>query len=92
MQFPRQIQVNAITEEICKPVRSGLRKYFFAQNLSANDIYLNFGTHADINNGFTLGAGLFYERSRADNVTQDYIFVRGSVAGAALQNVQIIEG
>lgn len=86
--FPRTIQVSTTLEELLKPTRGIHRQYFFIQNLSANDIYINFGTHADVNNGFTLGAGLYYERDRFP--PQEYVFVKGSQV--ASQQVQVIEG
>lgn len=90
--YPRTLTVGDTTgafgEERLRVIKGKTRNYAFLQNLSANDIYVNFGTHADINNGFTLGAGLFYERDRS--VPQEDIYVRGSVPGS--QKVMWVEG
>lgn len=87
--FPKTILVGSSLEEILKPTRGVPREYIFVQNLSAFDVYINFGSHADANNGFVLGAGLFYERDR--HVPPDYIFVKGSQAGNN-QQCQVVEG
>lgn len=83
--------VNAITEEVSKPVRGQPRRYLLIQNVSANDIYIAEGTHATINNGIIIGAGQFYERSRQDYVPQEFIFISGSVAAPATQQVNITD-
>lgn len=86
--FSRTEFVSNTQEVILKPVRDRPRKYFLLQNLSGNDIYVNFDTHADINHGFTLSNGQFYERDT--NPPQNYMYVSGSQAN--LQQIQIVEG
>lgn len=88
--YPQTIYVNATEEKEIKIGRGFTRRvYLFLQNLSGNDIYINQGTHADAQNGTTLSGGLFYERDRA--VPQGTIWVRGSVAAPARQQIQLEE-
>jgi hypothetical protein len=83
--------VNAVTEEVSKPVKGQPRRYLLVQNASLNDIYIAEGSHANINNGITIGAGQSYERSRQDYVPQEFIFIQGSVAAPALQQINITD-
>jgi predicted deacylase len=88
--YPKTVYVNdQIEAEIKAAVGFDKRVYFFAQNKSANDIYINQGTHANVRQGTTLAGGLFYERDRA--VPQGQIYISGSVASPALQEVSIEE-
>jgi hypothetical protein len=80
--------VSSGVEEVLKPPKTGMRDYILVQNVSANDIYINTDTHADVLNGIVIGAGLFWERDK--NAPQNYVYLKGSVAG--LQQVNIIEG
>lgn len=82
-------QINALLEERLRPMK-GTRDYILIQNTSGNDIYINIDTHADVNNGITIAAGLYWERDK--NVPQNDIYVRGSVASPALQQINIVEG
>lgn len=83
--------VNLTQEEVSKPVKGQPRRYLAIQNNSANDVYIAEGTHASINNGITLGAGQLYERSRQDYVPQEFIFISGSQAAPAQQQVSITD-
>lgn len=94
--YPQTIYVNASEEkEIKIGAGKARRLYLFLQNASANDIYLNLGTHADAQNGTTLLAGLFYERTSSDGsgkgVPQGTIWVRGSQAAPARQQINLEE-
>jgi hypothetical protein len=82
-------QVNLLLEERLRALK-GTRDYILIQNTSANDIYINIDTHADVNNGITISAGLYWERDK--NVPQNDIYVRGSVASPALQQLNVVEG
>jgi hypothetical protein len=82
--------VNDLNEAEVKPAKgANSRKYLFIQNRSLNDIYINQGTHAKANQGTVLAAGLFYERWV--NPPQGHIYISGSVASPATQEVAIEE-
>ena len=88
------IYLDSGTNVEVRPPREG-RTYFFAQNLSANDVYFDEGTMATSENGIAIGAGQFLELRRSDgqSVPQGNCWFRGSVApGNPLQRVLIKEG
>lgn len=80
--------VSNLVEERLRVSKGKMRDYILVQNVSANDIYINSDTHANINAGFVVGAGLFWERDR--NAPQNDIYISGSIA--ALQQVNVMEG
>jgi hypothetical protein len=88
--FSKTEYVNNQVEVELKPAKGfQSRKYLFIQNRSANDIYINQGTHAKANQGTVLAAGLFYERWV--NPPQGQIYVSGSIAAPAVQEIGIDE-
>lgn len=90
-QYRQVWYVDAVTEIELKPLKLATgRVYLLIQNGSADDIYLNFGAHADANNGIVLGAGLYYERDK--DAPDDYIYIKGAAAAGSLQKVHVTEG
>lgn len=87
------IYVNAAVDVEKKSPKGG-RSYFFAQNLSANDVYFDEGTMATSENGITIAAGQFLELRQSDgqSVPQGNIWFRGSVAAPATQRILVKEG
>lgn len=87
------IYVNATAHVEKRPPRHKRRTYFFAQNLSANDVYYEEQTMADPNRSIKLGAGQFIElwESQGDAVPQGNVWFLGSVASPATQQIQIKE-
>jgi len=88
--YSKTIYVNAQeVRELKSAIGFNKRIYFFAQNKSANDVYLEQGKAPTATQGTTIAAGLFYERDRA--VPQGQIYIKGSVAAPAVQEVSIEE-
>lgn len=87
------LYVNNVTDVEKKPPRKG-RSYFFAQNLSAADVYYDEGTMATSENGLTIGAGQNLELRASDgqSVPQGNVWFRGSAAAPTLQRILIKEG
>lgn len=75
-----------------KPQRNKQRSYIAIQNRSANSIYINYGTHADVNNGQEIQSFQTFELDRG--VPNDHIFIVGAAVASAspVQKVGITEG
>lgn len=87
------LYVNASAHVEKRPPRGRRRTYFFAQNLSANDIYYEEGTMADPVRSIKIGAGQYIElwQSQGDAVPQGNVWFLGSVAAPATQQIQVKE-
>lgn len=86
--FTQTVQCATNTEAIVRSLPGLGRKYLLIENRSGNEIYVNFGTHADSTNGISIGSGGSYELDRV--VSNDPVYIQGSVA--ATQNINITQG
>lgn len=82
----REAQVTTVIEEEFKEIKGSTREMLFVQNLDAADIYVNFGTHADVNNGLKIATGVTFNPATAPTGT---IYIKGSQVAA--QKVRVVE-
>lgn len=82
----KEVQVTSVLEEELREIKGSKRDMLFIQNLDAQKVYVNIGTHADANNGLELAAGATFNPAKAPSGT---VYVKGSTANA--QKVRVVE-
>jgi hypothetical protein len=82
----REAQVTTLLEEEFKEIKGSAREMLFIQNLSGFDIYVNFGTHADANNGLIIATLTTFNPAHSPSGT---VYIKGSQVAA--QRVRVVE-